>query len=160
MDSRFLFGEWRFVGRLMRKKGLLLVFVTILQAGLLISLGIILSITKVTDTIPGQATLLIDGEVLEIKFSPHKGQANAVLKSAEELTLVLSIPGSAHGLSLPVQLVQVGKDNITLRTPGSSESRIALPKRAVPARLAYRSRTLLSAIIEDRKMAGTIPGGL
>jgi len=155
MAGRFLFGEWRFVGRLMRKKGLLLVFVIVLQAGLLISLAIILSITKVTDTMPGRAIFRLGGDAAEITFSPDHDRAAAVA-DVDEMILVLSIPGRPDGLSLPVQLVQAKEDEITLRAHGNGDARAALSKGPIPALLVYRSRTLLSAIIQDRKVGRAI----
>lgn len=167
MTGGLLFGEWRFVGRLMRKKGLLLVFVVLLQAGLLVSLGIILSLTKVTDTMTGRATLRLDGETMQASFRPDGAQPTATLADATDLQLVLAFAGSPDSQSIPVRLERIESDKMTLRSfggPGELEglcrggSRTALPGDPIPARLVYRNRALLSALIQDRKRGGRADG--
>ena len=164
MKSKFLFGEWRFVGRLMRKKGLLLVVVLLLQAGLLVSLGVVLSMTRVKDTAYGQAVMRLEGEALHASFSPDKNRGTTMLEGVAQAVLVLALPEYPDGLSLRVQVVEVGPDNVLLRSLDANAarfdsallrggSRTALASGTFRAQLVFRKRTLLSAILQDRKYA-------
>ncbi|MBN2207835.1 MAG: hypothetical protein JW759_00845 [Candidatus Coatesbacteria bacterium] len=161
MAGKFLFGEWRFVGRLMRKRGLLLIVVLLLQAGLLVSLSIVLSATKVTDTVPGQASLRLEGQSLCASFSVDKKQPAWMLEGVAEAVLVLALPEHPDGLSIRVQVLQVGPDNLALRSLNDAAAGLKsalsggrlCTSGAFPAQLVIRKRTLLSAIIQDRKNA-------
>ena len=164
MAGKFLFGDWRFVGRLMRKKGLLLVVVLLLQAGLLVSLGVVLSMTKVKDTAYGHAAVRLEGEALHASFSPDKDRGTTALQGMTEAVLVLAVPEYPEGLCLPVEVVQFGPDNVLLRTLDGDAARLntllrrggsrtTLASSTFRAQLVFRRRTLLSAIIQDRKNA-------
>ena len=162
MSGKFLFGEWRFVGRLMRKKGLLVVVVLVLQAGLLVSLGIVLSLTRVKDSIRGEATVRLEHQVLHASFKPDKRQPTESLLGVAEAVLNLAIPAYPGGLSLRVQVIEIEADNVVLRSSDTKATRLdavlrrggsrtALTPNTLRAQLHFRKRTLLSAIIQDRK---------
>ena len=162
MNSRFLFSEWRFVGRLMRKKGLLLAVVLLLQAGLLVSLGIVLSSTRVKDSVSGEATVQLKGKTLHASFTARNAVATAMLEGVGQAVLTLAVPEQPDGLSLPVR-VEIGPDNALLcsSVPDASSgvfsaggSRTALSSGTFAAKLDFRRRTLLSAILDDRKQTG------
>lgn len=159
MTGKFLFSEWRFVGRLMRKKGLLLAVVLLLQAGLLVSLSIVLSLTKVKDSISGEAIVRLEDQTLHALFTARNAEAATMLEGVGQAVLTLAISKHPDGLSLPVR-VEVGPDNALLcsSVPDASRgvfsvggSRAALSSGTFAAKLDFRRRTLLSAILEDRK---------
>jgi len=161
MTGKFLFSEWRFVGRMMRKRGLLLIVVLLLQAGLLVSLGIVLSATKVTDTVGGQASLRLEGQSLCASFSLDKKQPAWMLEGLAEAVLVLALPEYPDGLSIRVQVIEVESGNVALRSLNDDAAGFnsalsggrLYTSGAFPAQLVFRKRTLLSAIIQDRKNA-------
>lgn len=143
----------------MRKKGLLLAVVLLLQAGLLASLSIVLSLTKVKDSVSGDATVRLEGQTLHALFTARNPDATTMLEGVGQAVLSLNIPEHPGGLSLPVRL-EIVPDNALLcsSAPDASRgvfsaggSRVALSSGTFAAKLDFRKRTLLSAILEDRK---------
>lgn len=155
MAEKFLFGKWRFVGRLMRKKGLLLAVVLVLQAALLSSQGIVVGLTKVKDSVNGRATARLEGNVSRFHFRPDNASLLAMLDGVARAELVLAPRDLSESLSLPVEVAQVGGEGVILHsaeTP-APERDAWLTKggtEGFEAQLVFRKRSLLSAMLHDR----------